>query len=81
MAILGRPGGARGRLGTGVGRSADAHRHSASINRSGNPSRDLRTAINRLGYNGAQCRHDFSMNQMRTSSKLQAWRPHLNRLW
>ncbi|MEA3173141.1 MAG: hypothetical protein QOF42_552 [Gammaproteobacteria bacterium] len=56
--------------------------NSASINRSGKTVTDLRTAINRLGYNMVRsAAMTFSMNQMRTSNKLAGLAPHLNRLW
>jgi HD-like signal output (HDOD) protein len=56
--------------------------NSASLNRSGKSVTDLRTAINRLGYNMVRsAAMSFSMNQMRSSNKLAGLGPHLNRLW
>jgi HD-like signal output (HDOD) protein len=56
--------------------------NSASINRSGRVVTDLRTAINRIGYNMVRSASiSFSMNQMRKSNKLAALAPHLNDLW
>jgi HD-like signal output (HDOD) protein len=56
--------------------------NSASINRSGKSVTDLRTAINRLGYNMVRsAAMSFSMNQMRHSNKLAALAPHMSRLW
>jgi HD-like signal output (HDOD) protein len=56
--------------------------NSASINRSGKNVTDLRTAINRLGYNMVRsAAMTFAMNQMRNANKLAKLAPHLNRLW
>jgi HD-like signal output (HDOD) protein len=56
--------------------------NSASINRSGKPVTDLRTAINRIGHNMVRSASiSFSMNQMRKSNKLVSLAPHLNDLW
>jgi HD-like signal output (HDOD) protein len=56
--------------------------NSASLNRSGRNVTDLRTAINRLGYNMVRsAAMSFSMNQIRNSNKLTALAPHLNDLW
>lgn len=56
--------------------------NSASLNRSGKAVTDLRTAINRLGYNMVRsAAMTFAMNQMRNANKLAALAPHLNRLW
>jgi HD-like signal output (HDOD) protein len=56
--------------------------NSASLNRSGRSVTDLRTAINRIGYNMVRsAAMSFSMNQIRNSNKLTALAPHLNDLW
>jgi HD-like signal output (HDOD) protein len=56
--------------------------NSASINRSGKPVRDLRTAVNRLGYNMVRsAAMAFSMSQMRNSNKLASLAPYMNDLW
>jgi HD-like signal output (HDOD) protein len=56
--------------------------NSASFNRSGKSVTDLRTAINRLGYNMVRsAAMAFAMNQVRDANKLAALAPHLNRLW
>jgi HD-like signal output (HDOD) protein len=56
--------------------------NSASINRSGRPVGDLRTAIARLGHNMVRSASiSFSMNQIRKSNKLASLAPHLNDLW
>jgi len=56
--------------------------NSASINRSGRAVTDLRTAINRIGYNMVRSASmSFAMNQIRQGSKLASLAPHLNELW
>jgi HD-like signal output (HDOD) protein len=56
--------------------------NSASLNRSGRPVTDLRTAINRIGYNMVRSASiSFSMAQIRTSNKLAGLEHHLNDLW
>ena len=56
--------------------------NSASLNRSGRAVTDLRTAINRIGYNMVRsAAMSFSMNQIRNSNKLAALAPHLKDLW
>jgi HD-like signal output (HDOD) protein len=56
--------------------------NSASINRSGRQVTDLRTAINRIGYNMVRSAAiSFSMAQIRNSNKLVGLEPHLNDLW
>jgi HD-like signal output (HDOD) protein len=56
--------------------------NSASFNRSGKTVTDLRTAINRLGYNMVRsAAMAFAMNQVRNANKLAGLAPHLNRLW
>jgi HD-like signal output (HDOD) protein len=56
--------------------------NSASLNRSGRPVTDLRTAINRIGYNMVRSASiSFSMAQIRNSSKLKGLEHHLNDLW
>jgi HD-like signal output (HDOD) protein len=56
--------------------------NSASLNRSGKNVTDLRTAINRLGYNMVRsAAMSFAMNQVRNANKLAGLGPHLNRLW
>lgn len=56
--------------------------NSASLNCSGRPVSDLRTAINRIGYNMVRSASmSFSMNQIRNSSKLASIASHLNDLW
>ncbi len=56
--------------------------NSASLNTTGKPIKDLRTAINRMGYNlvRSACM-SFAMAQVRASAKLEAVRSDLNRLW
>jgi HD-like signal output (HDOD) protein len=56
--------------------------NSVSLNRSGRTVTDLRTAINRIGYNmvrGASM--SFAMAQIRRSSRLKGLEPFLNDLW
>ncbi len=56
--------------------------NSASLNRSGKPVTELRTAISRIGYNMVRSASlSFSMNQMRHDKKLAAFRHYLNDLW
>jgi HD-like signal output (HDOD) protein len=56
--------------------------NSASLNRSGRAVTDLRTAINRIGYNMVRSASmSFSMAQMRKSNKLAGLEHHLNDLW
>jgi len=56
--------------------------NSASLNRSGRPVTELRTAISRIGYNMVRSASlSFSMNQMRHDKKLASFRHFLNDLW
>jgi len=56
--------------------------NSASLNRSGRAVTDLRTAINRIGYNMVRSASiSFSMAQIRNSSKLAGLEHHLSDLW
>jgi len=56
--------------------------NSASLNRSGRPVTELRSAISRIGYNMVRSASlSFSMNQMRHDKKLSAFRHYLNDLW
>ena len=56
--------------------------NSASLNRSGRTVTDLRTAINRIGYNMVRSASmAFSMAQIRKSNKLSGLEHHLNDLW
>ncbi len=56
--------------------------NSASLNRSGRAVTDLRTAINRIGYNMVRSASmSFSMAQIRKSNKLKGLEHHLNDLW
>jgi len=56
--------------------------NSASLNRSGRAISDLRTAINRIGYNMVRSASiSFSMAQIRNSNKLAGLEDHLNDLW
>jgi HD-like signal output (HDOD) protein len=56
--------------------------NSASLNRSGRPVNDLRTAINRIGYNMVRSASmSFSMTQIRKSNKLAGLGKRLNDLW
>jgi len=56
--------------------------NSASLNRSGRAVTDLRTAINRIGYNMVRSASiSFSMAQIRQSNKLAGLEHHLNELW
>ena len=56
--------------------------NSASINRSGRPVTDLRTAINRIGYNMVRSASiSFAMVQIRNSNKLAGLEHYLEDLW
>jgi HD-like signal output (HDOD) protein len=56
--------------------------NSASLNRSGRTVNDLRTAINRLGYNMVRSASiSFSMAQISKSNKLSGLAHHLTDLW
>jgi HD-like signal output (HDOD) protein len=56
--------------------------NSASFNRSGKPVGDLRTAINRIGYNMVRSAAiAFAMSQIRSANKLQGLEPYLHDLW
>ncbi|HWX31366.1 MAG TPA: HDOD domain-containing protein [Steroidobacteraceae bacterium] len=56
--------------------------NSASLNRSGKTVTDLRTAINRIGYNMVRSASiSFSMAQIRNSNKLAGLGHRLNELW
>jgi len=56
--------------------------NSASLNRSGRPVGDLRTAINRLGYNMVRSAAiSFAMAQIRNANKLVGLEPYLHDLW
>jgi HD-like signal output (HDOD) protein len=56
--------------------------NSASLNRSGKAVTDLRTAINRIGYNMVRSASiSFSMAQIRNSNKLAGLEHRLNDLW
>jgi HD-like signal output (HDOD) protein len=56
--------------------------NSASLNRSGRPVGDLRTAINRLGYNMVRSAAiSFAMAQIRIANKLVGLEQYLNDLW
>lgn len=56
--------------------------NSASLNRSGRPVTELRTAISRIGYNMVRSASmSFSLNQLRHDGKLAAFRHYLNDLW
>ncbi len=56
--------------------------NSASLNRSGRPVTDLRTAINRIGYNMVRSASiSFAMSQIRNSNKLPGLEHHLQDLW
>jgi HD-like signal output (HDOD) protein len=56
--------------------------NSASLNRSGKAVTDLRTAINRIGYNMVRSASiSFSMAQIRKSNKLAGLEDHLTELW
>jgi HD-like signal output (HDOD) protein len=56
--------------------------NSASLNRSGRAVGDLRTAINRLGYNMVRSAAiSFSMAQIRHANKLAGLEPYLKDIW
>jgi HD-like signal output (HDOD) protein len=56
--------------------------NSASLNRSGRPVTELRTAISRIGYNMVRSASlSFSMDQMRHDKKLATFTRYLNDLW
>jgi HD-like signal output (HDOD) protein len=56
--------------------------NSASLNRSGKPVTDLRTAINRMGYNMVRSAAiSFAMSQIRSSNKLAGLEHYLAELW
>jgi HD-like signal output (HDOD) protein len=56
--------------------------NSASLNRSGKTVTDLRTAVNRIGYNMVRsAAMSFSMAQIRKSNKLAGLEEHLTNLW
>jgi HD-like signal output (HDOD) protein len=56
--------------------------NSASLNRSGRTVTDLRTAINRIGYNMVRSASiSFAMAQIRNSNKLAGLEHHLQELW
>ena len=56
--------------------------NSASLNRSGRPVTELRTAINRIGYNMVRSASiSFAMLQIRNSNKLAGLEHHLEDLW
>jgi HD-like signal output (HDOD) protein len=56
--------------------------NSASMNRSGRTVTDLRTAINRIGYNMVRtAAMSFAMAQIRNANKLVGLEPHLGDLW
>jgi HD-like signal output (HDOD) protein len=56
--------------------------NSASINRTGRAVTDLRSAINRIGYNMVRSASiSFSMAQIRKSNKLAGLEHHLDDLW
>jgi HD-like signal output (HDOD) protein len=56
--------------------------NSASLNTSGRPITDLRTAINRMGYNMVRSASmSFAMSQIRSNAKLTSVKDYLDRLW
>lgn len=56
--------------------------NSAALNRSGKALTDLRTAINRMGYNMVRSAAiTFAMAQIRLASDLKSIEPYLARLW
>jgi len=56
--------------------------NSASLNRTGKPVTDLRTAINRIGYNMVRSASiSFAMAQIRNSNKLAGLEHYLEDLW
>ena len=56
--------------------------NSAALNRSGKQLTDLRTAINRMGYNMVRSAAiTFAMAQIRLANSLKGLEPHLETLW
>jgi len=56
--------------------------NSASLNTSGRPITDLRTAINRMGYNMVRSASmSFAMAQIRANAKLAGVKDYLDNLW
>lgn len=56
--------------------------NSAALNRSGRAVTDLRTAVNRIGYNLVRSASmSFAMSQIRKSNKLAGLEHYLNELW
>lgn len=56
--------------------------NSSSFNRSGRPLTDLRTAINRIGYNMVRSAAiAFAMSQMRRNNRIEQLAPRMNALW
>jgi HD-like signal output (HDOD) protein len=56
--------------------------NSASLNTSGKPITDLRTAINRMGYNMVRSASmTFAMAQIRDNARLASVKPYLDELW
>jgi HD-like signal output (HDOD) protein len=56
--------------------------NSASLNTTGKPIADLRTAINRMGYNTVRSASmSFAMAQIRNNNKLVYIKPYLDDLW
>ena len=56
--------------------------NSAALNRSGKALTDLRTAINRMGYNMVRSAAiTFAMAQIRLANTLKGLEPHLEQLW
>jgi HD-like signal output (HDOD) protein len=56
--------------------------NSAALNRTGKQLTDLRTAINRMGYNMVRSAAiSFAMAQIRSANKLKGLEPYLNDLW
>jgi len=56
--------------------------NSASLNTTGKPIKDLRTAINRMGYNMVRsAAMAFAMAQIRSNVKLGSVKHHLDALW
>ncbi len=56
--------------------------NAASFNRTGKPVTDLRTAINRIGYNMVRsAAMSFAMAQIRASNRLQGLEDYLSDLW
>ncbi len=56
--------------------------NSASLNTTGKPISELRTAINRMGYNMVRSASmSFAMAQIRSNAKLASVKPFLDELW